>query len=86
MHSFFQKNKKFIIVYSIVVFVIALALITLSLLGNIEREGYLSEFSYNGYVYSFKINYYDKIFKNSDIYDYCFRTKNELTSLGVFKI
>ena len=25
-------------------------------------------------------------FKNSDIYDYCFRTKNELTSLGVFKI
>ena len=68
MHSFFQKNKKFIIVYSIVVFVIALALITLSLLGNIEREGYLSEFSYNGYVYSFKINYYDKIFKNSDIY------------------
>ncbi len=25
-------------------------------------------------------------FKNSDIYDYCFRTKNELTSLGVFKV
>lgn len=25
-------------------------------------------------------------FKNSDIYDYCFRTKNELSSLGVFKI
>lgn len=68
MHSFFQKNKKFIIVYSILIFVVALALITLSLLGNIEREGYLSEFSYNGYVYSFKINYYDKIFKNSDIY------------------
>ncbi len=25
-------------------------------------------------------------FLNSDIYDYCFRTKNELTSLGVFKV
>lgn len=25
-------------------------------------------------------------FINSDIYDYCFKTKNELTSLGVFAI
>jgi anti-anti-sigma factor len=25
-------------------------------------------------------------FKNSDVFDYCFKTKNELTSLGVFSI
>lgn len=42
---------------------------------------------YDGKVALCEIN--DNIkdnFKNSDIYDYCFRTKNELTSLEVFQI
>ena len=31
-------------------------------------------------------NYVKNNFKHSDIYDYCYKSKNEKTSLGVFKI
>ncbi len=31
-------------------------------------------------------NYIEGIFKNSDIFDYCFKSKNEKTSKEVFKI
>ena len=48
-------------------------LITLHILGSKERVGYLSDFeiiegSKSNYIYNFKIRYYDKVFRNSDIY------------------
>ena len=66
--SYIKQNNKFFFIYLIVILVVLLSLISLSILGNIERIGYLTEFSYNGDTYNFKINYYDKIFKNNDIY------------------
>ena len=48
-------------------------LITLHILGSKERVGYLSDFeiiegSKSNYIYNFRIRYYDKVFRNSDIY------------------
>ena len=70
MHSFFQKHKKFIIIYCIVVSVILLTLMSLSLLGNIERTGYLSDFyKILDNYYNCKMNYYNnKVFRHSDLY------------------
>ena len=87
MHSIFQKHKKFIIIYSIVVSVILLGLISLSLLGNIERTGYLSEFDkiLDNY-YNCKINYYNnKIFRHSDIYGVYPYFKNETENIFTAK-
>lgn len=42
---------------------------------------------FNGKVVLCELNYHIKDYlKNSDIFDYCFKSKNEKTSLGVFKI
>ena len=63
-------NKKFLITYSIIIPLIFLALILLSILGNIERTGYLSNFEkmFDNY-YSCKMNYYNnKVFRHSDIF------------------
>ncbi|MEI0567389.1 hypothetical protein [Brachyspira pulli] len=71
-----MKNKvllnKIFIFISIAVFIV---LLTLIVLGNISRKGYLSEFQLNkrlssqgNYSYNFRIKYYSKIFRNSDIY------------------
>ena len=65
-----SQNKKFFLVYLIVILVVFLSLISLSILGNIERTGYLTGFNkiLDNY-YSCRINYYgDKVFRNSDIY------------------
>lgn len=48
-------------------------LITLHILGSKERVGYLSDFEMieggkSNYIYNFRIRYYDKVFRNSDIY------------------
>ncbi|MEI0490692.1 hypothetical protein, partial [Brachyspira pulli] len=63
-------NKYFYFISS--AFVIFILLI-LSILGNIERTGYLTNFmlinnNNDEYSYSFRISYYSEIFKNSDIY------------------
>ena len=63
-----SKNKTFFIIYFLIISIVILTISILSILGNIERKGYLSEFIYNGQGYSFKVNYYSKIFRNSDIY------------------
>lgn len=87
MHSFFPKNKKFIIIYSIVISVILVSLIVLSLLGNIERTGYLSEFDkiLDNY-YNCKINYYNnKIFRHSDIYGVYPYFKNQTRNIFTAK-
>ncbi|WP_198295193.1 hypothetical protein [Brachyspira murdochii] len=63
------QNKKFFLVYLIVILMLALFFIILYILGNIERKGYLSEFKQNiENNYGFKISYYSKIFRHGDIY------------------
>ena len=67
-----KKSK--ILCFSISLIIFA-SFITLSLLGGVERKGYLSEFNLSDkinneylYVYHIRIKYYDKVFKHSDIY------------------
>ena len=78
------KGKRiFFIIYFSILFIFLLSLITLSILGNKNRIGYLTDFQLDidktdrlntlydaktNYVYKFKIRYYDKIFRNNDIY------------------
>ena len=61
------------IIYLGLSFLLLATLITLHILGSKERVGYLSDFeiiekSKNNYIYDFRIRYYDKVFRNSDIY------------------
>ena len=106
-----MENKKlkniFIIVLIAIVMLLGISIITLSILGNKTRVGYLTDFNLNidetfdlnnmenvkdeftvdgkldeesiknyiftnenitDYVYQFRIRYYDKVFRNSDIY------------------
>lgn len=61
-----------IIYLGLSIFLLA-TLITLHILGSKERVGYLSDFEIieggkSNYIYNFRIRYYDKVFRNSDIY------------------
>ena len=61
------------IIYLGLSFLLLATLITFHILGSKERVGYLSDFeiiekSKNNYIYDFRIRYYDKVFRNSDIY------------------
>lgn len=61
------------IIYLGLSFLLLATLITLHILGSKERVGYLSDFeiiegSKSNYIYDFRIRYYDKVFRNSDIY------------------
>lgn len=78
-----MNSKRFIILYLIVFIVFIL----LNVLGNIERKGYLSEFNASEtdkyvfdndseYAYSFRIKYYNKIFRNNDIYSVYIQPRN----------
>uniref|UniRef100_UPI0025CC5824 sulfatase-like hydrolase/transferase n=3 Tax=uncultured Brachyspira sp. TaxID=221953 RepID=UPI0025CC5824 len=54
---------------------ITVLFILLISLAGIERKGYLSDFNFifekdNKYLYSAKVNYYSKIFKSSDIFEF----------------
>ena len=72
-----MKNKlifnKFFFVICLVLFA---SIFILIMLGNVSRRGYLSEFqldeslsNISSYSYKFRIKYYSKIFRNSDIYN-----------------
>ncbi|WP_157151602.1 hypothetical protein [Brachyspira sp. SAP_772] len=64
-----MKNKKtlFICIISMIFTLILLA--TFVILGNINRIGYLTNIKHiENNTYSFKINYYDKVFRNGDVY------------------
>ena len=78
-----SKNKKlFLKIYIPFVIITIIALIVLQILGSKNRVGYLTEFSLvvdktmklknseniTNYVYHFRIRYYDKTFRNNDIY------------------
>ena len=61
------------IIYLGLSFLLLATLITFHILGSKERVGYLSDFgmierSKSNYIYNFRIGYYDKVFRNSDIY------------------
>ena len=61
------------IIYLGLSFLLLATLITLHILGSKERVGYLSDFEMieggkSNYIYNFRIRYYDKVFRNSDIY------------------
>ena len=73
-----MKNKlnKILLIVS---FIIVILTLLLSILGLVNRIGYLSEFKLNkdlskknAYFYNFRIKYYSKIFRNSDIYGVVF--------------
>ena len=68
--------KKILVrVYFVLLFLCFISLIVLSILGSKSRVGYLEILSLNendsysnNYIYNFQIKYYDKVFRNSDIY------------------
>ncbi|WP_157154590.1 hypothetical protein [Brachyspira murdochii] len=67
-----MKNKldKILLIVSCI---LAILIVVLVILGSFSRKGYLSEFELlssnnNEYNYHFKLNYYNKVFRNSDIY------------------
>ena len=72
-----MKNKSiFNKIFIIICLVLFISILTLIILGSINRKGYLSEFqldeslsNISGYSYKFRIKYYSKIFRNSDIYN-----------------
>ena len=79
-----SKNKKlFLKIYIPFVIITIIALIVLQILGSKSRVGYLSDFELKNYYpiinanntiatnysYGFRIRYYDKVFRNSDIYN-----------------
>lgn len=68
-------KKILITIYLVLLSLSLLSLMILSLLGSKSRLGYLEISSFNedasysnNYVYNFKVRYYDKVFRNSDIY------------------
>ena len=61
------------IIYLCLSILLLTTLIILQILGSKERVGYLSDFeiiekSKTNYIYDFRIRYYDKVFRHSDIY------------------
>ncbi|MEI0700659.1 hypothetical protein [Brachyspira intermedia] len=63
-----MKNKKTLF-FIIPLPFIAILLIIFSALGNINRTGYLNEIKLiENNTYLFRVNYYSKVFRNSDIY------------------
>ena len=69
------------IIYLCLSILLLTTLIILQILGSKERVGYLSDFeiiekSKTNYIYDFRIRYYDKVFRNSDIYGVYLITNN----------
>ena len=69
------------IIYLSLSILLLTTLIILQILGSKERVGYLSDFeiiekSKSNYIYDFRIRYYDKVFRNSDIYGVYLITNN----------
>ena len=78
-----SKNKKlFLKIYILFLIITIITLIILQILGSKNRVGYLTDFSLvvdktmklknseniTNYIYHFRIRYYDKTFRNNDIY------------------
>lgn len=62
-------SKSFIYFYNVLMIILAITFVLLLILGNIEREGYLKDFSLiDNNSYNMRVGYHSSIFKNSDIY------------------
>ena len=75
LYKVFVVNKyKILRGYNIFFVILTIIFILLLSLGNIERKAYLSDFSFEevlqekNMIYLFRLNFYSKIFRNSDIY------------------
>ena len=74
LYKVFIINKhKILRIYNIFFVILTIVFIALLSLGNIEKKGYLSDFSFERFEeenisYHFKLFYYSKIFKHNDIY------------------
>ena len=73
-----MKNK-FNKILLIISFVLVIITLLLTILGSVNRIGYLSEFKLNkdlskknAYYYDFRLKYYSKIFRNNDIFNVIF--------------
>ena len=78
----FKNKNLFLKIYIPFVIITIITLIVLQILGSKKRVGYLTDFSLvvdktmklknseniTNYVYHFRIRYYDKVFRHSDIY------------------
>lgn len=85
---FWRRKNIPLITYLSVIFIMILFIIVFSILGRIERKGYFSDFvleSYHStakeelednYIYSFRLKYYENVFRNNDIYDVYVLTNN----------
>lgn len=86
-----SKNKKlFLKIYILFLIITIITLIVLQILGSKNRIGYLTDFELinlyqidnpdntitTNYIYGFRIRYYDKVFRNSDIYGVYLNTNN----------
>ena len=75
LYKVFIVNKyKILRGYNIFFVILTIIFILLLSLGNIEKKGYLSDFSFERFEeknisYHFKLFYYSKIFKHNDIYE-----------------
>ena len=74
LYKVFVVNKnKILKCYNVFFIILTIVFIALLSLGNIEKKGYLSDFSFERFEeenisYHFKLFYYSKIFKHNDIY------------------
>ncbi len=75
LYKVFIINKhKILRIYNIFFVILTIVFIALLSLGNIERKAYLYDFSFEevlqekNMMYFFRLNFYSKIFRNSDIY------------------
>ncbi|TXJ12782.1 hypothetical protein [Brachyspira aalborgi] len=86
-----SKNKNlFLKIYILFLIITIITLIILQILGSKNRIGYLTDFELRNlyqidnpdntittnYIYHFRIRYYDKVFRNSDIYGVYLNTNN----------
>lgn len=86
-----SKNKNlFLKIYILFLIITIITLIVLQILGFKNRVGYLIDFELRNlyqidnpdntittnYIYGFRIRYYDKVFRNSDIYGVYLNTNN----------
>ena len=86
-----SKNKNlFLKIYILFLIITIITLIILQILGSKNRIGYLTDFELinlyqidnpdntinTNYIYGFRIRYYDKVFRNNDIYGVYLNTNN----------
>ncbi|WP_020003834.1 hypothetical protein [Brachyspira innocens] len=81
-----MKNKKTFFICIFPLAFIAVLLIIFSVLGSIYRTGYLNEIKLiENNTYSFRISYYNKVFRNSDIYNVYLDTKTTINDNSFIK-